>query len=224
MLTHKQTCEFYIGARWANKMPSSLDLGIRYFTSSKLVKPRFSEFDIVIVAEMFSKDAALDLEKELLLEHWGNPNLLNRSIWMSKRFICVAHSDKTRLRMSLAKRGRPPNNKGKILSVTARANIAKGATGRVRSQIANEAVRQFMSGNKYGLGNKSIRGQTLSDETKRKISESCKGKTPSAHTDQSKARLSEIAKQRPKHRCMHCGKDYLLVHTRHHTRCLPNND
>ena len=55
-LDHPITGEFYIGYRSANKVPASEDLGIRYFTSSKTVKPRFHEFRFCIIAEFFDAD------------------------------------------------------------------------------------------------------------------------------------------------------------------------
>ena len=37
-ITHKETNQFYIGFRCANKVQANLDLGFKYFTSSKAVK------------------------------------------------------------------------------------------------------------------------------------------------------------------------------------------
>ena len=63
VITHKETGQFYIGYRCNNKVPSSADLGIKYFTSSKKIKAiGFSSFNFIIVAEFFSKEAAFDFE------------------------------------------------------------------------------------------------------------------------------------------------------------------
>ena len=51
-LDHPTTGEFYIGYRSANKKPSHLDLP-EYKTSSKIVNPRFEEFNWIILAEFF---------------------------------------------------------------------------------------------------------------------------------------------------------------------------
>ena len=47
-VTHKLNNKFYIGMRSANKVVAELDLGIKYFTSSKYVKNKFDEFNIEI--------------------------------------------------------------------------------------------------------------------------------------------------------------------------------
>ena len=58
--THKDSAEFYIGFRCANKVNAEDDLGKKYFTSSKKVKPRFNEFNFVILAEFFDKKDAFN--------------------------------------------------------------------------------------------------------------------------------------------------------------------
>ena len=63
-LTHKETGEFYIGVRYGNKHPAELDLGKRYFSSSKIVKPRFNEFNYEILREFNDSLSAIDYEKK----------------------------------------------------------------------------------------------------------------------------------------------------------------
>ena len=75
--SHKITKEIYIGARCANKVPANQDLGTYYFTSSKLVKPRFHEFNWEILFEG-SKEEVFQFESDLITEHWRKPYLLNR--------------------------------------------------------------------------------------------------------------------------------------------------
>jgi hypothetical protein len=78
-LTHKVTGEFYIGYRCANKVPALEDLGIKYFSSSESVKLLgFENFNCTIIAELESKNDAIDLESKLISESWGNPLLLNK--------------------------------------------------------------------------------------------------------------------------------------------------
>ncbi len=74
----RTTGEIYAGYREANKLPSDIDLFI-YRTSSKIVHPRFDEFDWCIVAEFFTGYDAYDFEQQLIYENWGNPLLLNRN-------------------------------------------------------------------------------------------------------------------------------------------------
>jgi hypothetical protein len=77
--THRETGEFYIGLRFANKVPASEDLGIHYFTSSKNVKLRFAEFEYEIIQEFESKEEACIFEQKAIKENWKNPKLLNES-------------------------------------------------------------------------------------------------------------------------------------------------
>jgi hypothetical protein len=81
--THKETNEFYIGYRFANKVPPVDDLGIYYFTSSKFVKPRFNEFNYEILAEFDDSSLAHEFEQKLILENWKIKGLLNRVVHTS---------------------------------------------------------------------------------------------------------------------------------------------
>lgn len=82
LLTHKTSGEFYIGFRCSNDVPSSEDLGFKYFTSSKNVKTKFNEFDYQIVAEFFDADSAYQFEQQMIKENFDNPLILNRH-WQS---------------------------------------------------------------------------------------------------------------------------------------------
>ena len=84
-LDHPVTGEFYIGYRCANKVPAEEDLGHKYFTSSKSVKSRFSEFNYHIVAEFFDKSSAYDHEQLLIAESWSDDLLLNKSCYSGKK-------------------------------------------------------------------------------------------------------------------------------------------
>jgi len=64
----KDSLYFYIGYRYANKVPSSEDFGKHYFTSNKYVKENFDKFDHTIVAEFFDKKDAYTFESELIKE------------------------------------------------------------------------------------------------------------------------------------------------------------
>ena len=83
-LDNLQTKEFYIGSRVANKVPSKQDLGYEYFTSSKIVTPRFNEFQVTIIAEFFDGDDAYNHEQYLIYCDWGNPLLLNKNCYYQK--------------------------------------------------------------------------------------------------------------------------------------------
>jgi len=78
--THKQSGQFYIGFRKANRVSATEDLGVYYFTSSKYVKPIFNEFNYEIIAEFFDVDSAFNFEQELIRNEWRNPFILNRNL------------------------------------------------------------------------------------------------------------------------------------------------
>lgn len=154
ILTHKETGQFYIGYRYANKSPSSEDLGKSYFTSSNLVKPKFFEFDISIVAEFFNKEDAYFFEQQLIKESWTNPLILNRRFHETtneKLFIMnKPFSDETREKMSDSHKKRWTDEakqmqskaltgtkreykKRSPLSLEHKENISKANTGKKRS-------------------------------------------------------------------------------------------
>lgn len=79
---HKTTRKFYIGARYSscrNHLSPDQDLGTLYFTTSKVVKPIFNEFNWTILAQFITKEDALEFEGALITEHWNNPLLLNKN-------------------------------------------------------------------------------------------------------------------------------------------------
>lgn len=78
---HSETKAFYIGFRCKNvklNIPSNEDLGIKYFTSSKVVQKSFHDFDWIILAEFFDATDAYLFEQQLILEHFNNPLNLNK--------------------------------------------------------------------------------------------------------------------------------------------------
>ena len=97
---HRETKEFYIGYRSQNKLSPEQDLGNKYFTSSKIVKPRFHEFETKILSTFNDKVEAHTYEQNLIREHWGNPLLLNRALFpMIKHNGSEKQSDKAQKRM-----------------------------------------------------------------------------------------------------------------------------
>ena len=64
----KHSSKFYIGYRFANKVPSTQDFGTYYFTSNDLVRENFDQFEHHIVAEFFHKRDAYAFESQLISE------------------------------------------------------------------------------------------------------------------------------------------------------------
>ena len=65
---HKTDGTFYIGVRHANKVPSTEDFGILYFTSNPYVRENFDQFNLFILAEFFHKHFAIGFEQKLIHE------------------------------------------------------------------------------------------------------------------------------------------------------------
>ena len=135
-LDHPVTGEFYIGYRAVNKVPSSQDLGYKYFTSSKYVKPRFGEFTCTIVAEFFDHNDAYEFEQLTIFESWGQPGLLNKRHHRGDKAVftnagCIA-SDETRSKISAGAKARQP------ISDETRAKRSASMTGKIMSEESKE--------------------------------------------------------------------------------------
>lgn len=78
--SHRETGQFYYGVRWANKTPSTRDLGTHYFTSSRYVKANFDKFTFIILAEFFDSCAAKQHEKLLIEQFIDDPLCLNQKV------------------------------------------------------------------------------------------------------------------------------------------------
>lgn len=81
---HKETGQFYFGSRYGknnylNKnIPSHIDLGTNYFTSSKIIKEiGFHNFNWIILAEFFKPEDALKFEEHCISQVWKHPLSLN---------------------------------------------------------------------------------------------------------------------------------------------------
>jgi len=145
-LTHKSTSQFYIGYRSANKVYPELDIGFKYFSSSKLVKALgFENFDIEVIAVFFKSDDALEFEQGLIKENFDNPLKLNLKYYYDK----VKKFDTT----------------GRKLTLEHKSKISRRNTGR----IMKPEVRKNLSNNRMGNRN-PFYGKKHSKESKEKIS------------------------------------------------------
>jgi hypothetical protein len=64
----KDTGRFYIGYRYANKVPATEDFGVHYFTSNDYVKKNFDKFNHEIIAEFSDRKSAFAYETKLINE------------------------------------------------------------------------------------------------------------------------------------------------------------
>lgn len=170
---HKITREFYFGFRCKNvksNTPSSNDLGIQYFTSSKIVKPKFEEFEYIILAEFFNSDDAYKFEQYLIFQNWGNPLLLNKfhqynSLKMFKTNGTI--SDETRNKISVANKGKKREN----ISLEHRRKLSIANTGKK----ASEETKQKLSASHLGKkqSEETILKRSIANTGKKRSPETC---------------------------------------------------
>lgn len=150
-LTHKETGQFYIGYREANRIQSHLDLPI-YQTSSEYISDiGFDKFNWEIVAEFFDGAHAYDFENELIKESFDNPLCLNKHYKLHKigeaRFKITEESIS---KMAVSKTG-------KTLSEETKRRMSESRFGKIQS----EETKKKRSN--------TLKGRKLPDETKLKI-------------------------------------------------------
>ena len=74
--------QYYIGVRWANKVPAAEDIMVKYTTSSKHINSLISAgtvFTVTDIVECSDKEEAMDLESLLRDEVFRNEMCLNRT-------------------------------------------------------------------------------------------------------------------------------------------------
>jgi len=101
-ISFKKTNEFYIGGR-STKINPKLDLGIKYFSSSKTIEKLISiegvnnfTFEVIKNNFPFWKDA-YDYEQSLIFDNWGNPLLLNKSCYYGKKDFGVISNESKKI-------------------------------------------------------------------------------------------------------------------------------
>lgn len=118
--------------------------------------------------------------------------------------------------MSAAKKGKPPNNKGKKMSDANLAKLSERAKAQVHTPERRAKMSALRLGNTFGLGNKSRTGQKRSEAERLKISITLKGREGWKPTVEQKNHLSEIAKARPRFTCLACKRTLVTSYfTRH---------
>jgi hypothetical protein len=159
-LVHKETGRFYFGYRRANKVPAIDDLGKKYFTSSKIVKPFFNEFTYEIIKEFINAYEAFWYEQKLIAENCKNPLILNRRFQRkdTKVFTFCGHH-----------------------SIETKAKIALKQIGKKHTLDHSQKISNALKGRKLTTKELSTRKKQLpfSEETKKKMSQAKIGKVQS---------------------------------------------
>ena len=171
---------YYFGSRHKNKFPARSDLLKYYNTSSKYVKAiGIENFIIEEIIEFENHNDAFSYEQIQIRNNKRDPLLLNRH-YKNPETLSKSYFGSTkgfkRPGVSLALKGIPK-------SFDTRKKMSES---------------QKMRG-----GNGPSRH---SEETKRKISESCKGHRPGIWTEESRKRLSDLRKSEINIACNICGK------------------
>jgi hypothetical protein len=147
--------KFYYGVRWGNKVPSSEDLWIKYFTSSKVIKNLINQYgkDVFLfkVRKVFTtKQEAIAWEETVLrrLKVLKSPD-----IWLNK---CISKA----IRYDIHPR------KGIILSEQTKEKISKSNIGKPKF---TDSQKSLMSLNRKGSLHWN-HGNTWTDTIKQKNS------------------------------------------------------
>src|SRR5574344_1333153 len=201
------TGQFYIGQRSAYRSGTpEEDLGIHYFTSSKVVRPLFknntSEWKKEILYRDINYAEKLDRIEGYEIHKVINDKLcLNRSDPLIRPGFTAAgkpKSDETRRKLSEARKHQSDETRRKISEAHKGKSTTKGkhwkCSEEAKVHMSEETKRKISEAHK---GRKAWnKGKHFSEETRRKISEALKGKPLSEET---RRKMSEAAKNRTKH-------------------------
>lgn len=216
-LIHKDTGQFYIGYREGNRVEASLDLGIKYKTSSIIIKEMgFDNFKKEIIAEFENGIDAYDFENNLISEHFDNELCLNqhyRKTNGEKRFRCDAEVGK---KIALSNTGR---------------KLTKEWKEKVKNywnDSARELQRQRRLGTKmteearHKMSESQRKRPPMTNETKARIAKTRLSKTYSPLSAEGKKAISDAAKRTGV--CPHCGKEVTINNLKrwHMNNCKEN--
>jgi hypothetical protein len=197
---------FYIGYRYANREPAIDDFGILYKTSTNKLKYPFEEYKQIIIAEFNTGYEAYDFEQKMIYDNIGNDLMENGICHYGKtRFlfygphskdaiekISAAHrgrkfSAEHRKRLSEAQKKRSPITEETRSKMSISAKNKPPVTDEARNKMSESKLGTKLSDEHRNNISKSLKGhkkkkvkegegRKQTEETKRKISESQKGK------------------------------------------------
>jgi len=238
LIKHKPTGLVYYGFRSANKVDPEQDLWNKYFTSSPKVKLLLEEtgadsFDVEIRKTFDTQEQAVEWETKVL----RRCKVLEDNRWINQNIAgYVIPTVESNKKISDYWKGKPKSEEQKL-------KIKHGNQGQKRPW-AKDNLPKDVSG-----ANNGMYGKQQSEETRRKIGEANRGKTPPnkgvAMTEEQKAKISAsrranpvklsaetIAKRsekirgqkREKRYCPHCDRDIAIGwYNRHGDNCKQKN-
>lgn len=180
LLTHKETGEFYIGYREANKVSATEDLP-KYQSSSKIVERLgFDNFNWEILGEFSSGEEAFDYEQELIKDHIEDVLCLNQHYFKGGeiRMRLIEHTEESRQKIIEARKNQKP------FGEETRRKMSEAKKGKPGNKMSKEHSERL----------KELSRQPKSEETKRKIAETLTGRTNRPFTDEEKQKMSDAKK------------------------------
>jgi hypothetical protein len=232
LIKHKPTGQVYYGFRSANTVAPEEDLWKRYFTSSKRVQQLVEDFgaesfDVEVRRTFDSQEQAVNWETKVL----RRCKVLEDTRWLNQNILgYIVPTEESRKKISEA-------NKGRIQTEDEKLQRSLSQKGSKRPWSAQNLPKD-VSG-----ANNGMYGKTQSEETRRKIGEKNRGKTPPNKgvpmSEEQKAKLREkmlgrkvdpevVARRaekqrgqkREKRHCPHCDKDIAVGwYNRHGDNC-----
>ena len=194
-ITNIITGQFYIGQRSSYKGLPEDDLGIRYFTSSKIVRPLFKSNTSEWKKEILYSDIQFaetldDMEGFAIHRQIKDKLCLNGYDPTNHNFRTAAgshRSEETKRKCSESHRGKS-TTKGKHwkCSEEAKDHMSESKKG---SHLSEEHKKHM---------SEALKGKHQSEETKRKLAEAHKGKH---HSEEHKRKMSEA------HRGKHASEE-----------------
>jgi len=217
-ITEKDTGKFYIGARGSKKEPL-LDLGIKYFSSSKNLKSMIFErgsenFIFEIIKNSYNSwEEAYEDEQLLIFNNWENPLKINKACYyMKKDFGIISNDSKKIISEKSLDMWRDKEKAANIIEKQKGSwteerreknkNMMKDQWTDERKKNHSEKMKGHPGSKKLigvkkpeGFGEKiseKLKGLKKSDDHKKKLSEARKGKTYSHLRKLSSEKIEEI--------------------------------
>lgn len=189
-ITNKVNNMHYYGRR-SSKIAPLLDLGIKYFSSSKdkaFIKDQkinSHNYEYVVIAVLDSVQEAIEMEVYLhqIYDVGVNPRFYNKVKQTSTKFDFSGncHTDNTKKRLSLMFLGANNPNYGNKLSEEAKKRISNANKNRVVSKETKNKLKESRKGKKHSVESiEKIRQKKLgvprSEKTKEKLRAAMSGK------------------------------------------------
>lgn len=165
-----------------------------------IMKYGWDNIEHIIVAEGLSLEQAAYMECELIKEYRTQDKKFGYNVCTGGEhgWVGVHHTEEAKIKMSLAKKGKPNNRTGYKLSDETKRKLSESHKGKYRGK----PIQPKESKTKYDDNGKRI----FSDEHKRKISESLKGIERSAEVRLNMSKAQTKTK-RPV-RCIDTGEKF----------------